>query len=83
MYKLLLIVFLLASCATARIAKPVRLVVTHVERHGSSAEVYARRGYELYFARCITLPDSIRAGSVLLADWYKGQYCTCLFKRIK
>lgn len=85
MKKLIIALLVFASsCAVSRPATAVKLTVTHVERSGKEAEVYARKGKEVWKANCMNLPDSIKAGSVIIADPYQGQSdCTCIFKRIK
>lgn len=81
---LLTFITVLLSSVAASCQKPIYLTVTHIEREDSIAEVYAKRGYEVWMARCVNFPDSIKRGTKLTAQWIKKEDgCKCVFKRIK
>ena len=78
------ITILLSSMAASCQKKDILLTITHIEREDSISEVYAKRGYQLWMAKCRDFPDSIKIGMKLQAQWIKKEdSCKCIFKRIK
>ena len=62
--------------------KPIKLRVTSVIRNGNESQVIARSNRYFYKAICMNLPDSVKTGTILQAESFKGQTdCICLFKR--
>lgn len=85
MKKIILITLLTLVCLIMKAQpKPIRLTVAYVHREAGSKEVWAKSKRYWYMSVCPTLPDSVRVGTVLKADPYKGQGdCACLFRRMR
>jgi len=87
MKKLLLIALLILVSISlqAKNKKPkvFHLTVTYIHREENNNELWAKTKRYLYMAICPVIPDSIKLGTILKADPYKGQTdCVCLFKRV-
>lgn len=79
-----------SSCASMKAySGPVKLTVSIVRLHDDKTEVWANRGYMVYFGRFAPggPADTLKRGSVIIADPYganpKKDTCQWGFRRIK
>lgn len=87
--KYLLIAFILSSCAVLKMRDdPIKLTVTHIQKTESGVEVYASRGYMVYFGTFDKIPDTIKRGTIITANPFNQKpscdtCCPYVFRRIK
>ena len=79
---LTILLFTLSLTTYAQKEKTLSLTVTHINRTDKGGEIWAKGKPFLYVAKCPYIPDTLKAGSKIIADPVPDTCkCECVFKK--